>query len=233
MAKKAELAVREILLSTGLVIPVKMESQCGHLSALCREVPNQASKWMEAVQSLLSHASESPTFKFHLCRQYVWKDGRMVFGWHVGINADSVKELDLHIELMQQVWKNVSPDLVAPEIAPATSVVAQPVHHVEEDVEEEEELKKLDEVQAKGLSERRGLYQKKTNAPPRPPSSAGTVPQPPPGFEPELRVVFRGKMKDRSNRMVPVVVEEFPLPHTFVEDMNVPNEKGRGAKTLG
>jgi len=229
MAVKAELELREILLSTGLVIPVKVEARGGRISALCREVPNQASKWMEAMQCIFENCEDSS--KYHLCRQYVWKDGRMVFGWHVGIDADNAKDLEEHIKFLKISWEHIQPDLTPQPLA-ATSIVAQPTApEPEEDVEEEEP--ELTPAQVKDLASRKANYQKKTTAPPRPPAEIGDMPQPPPGYEPELRIVFKGKAKDQKNRMVPVVVEEFPLPHVYTEDMNVPNERGRGAKTLG
>jgi hypothetical protein len=233
MAAKAELDLREALLTTGLIVPVKVESQGGRLSALCREVPQQAAKWMEVMNNILSR-SVGTDLSFHLCRQYVWKDERMVFGWHVGIEAKGVKDLQRHVDFLKEVLGEATPELVPAEVKPSTSVVGQPAaQESEEDIEEEQETV-LSPAQMKNLEARREEYRKHTTAAPRPQADDRVIAVP--SNYPAMaapRVIYRGKAKDTRGRIVPVIVEEAPLPYVFTDDMNVPNDKGRGAKTLG
>ena len=240
MATEAELDLREILLVTGLVQPVKVHQKDGSLSALCREVPGQAEAWLKVVETILRESAGTDVV-FHLCRQYLWKDGRMVFGWHVGLEAPDGSSLTLPITWLRELLKDVQPELSAeppPAAAPAPRAAAPAPQAAPEPQEEEEELLE-DEEEPQGppsaeLAARRAAFRKHTTATPRMADHvpAGTPP-PPAAPKPTLRVIEKGMAKDQKNRMVPVVVEEFPLPHVFTDDMNKPNEKGRGASTLG
>lgn len=237
-ATEAELDLREILLVTGLVQPVKVTQKYLTLSALCREVPGQYQAWLKVVETILRE-SAGTGIEFHLCRQFIWKDGQMVYGWHVSVEAPDEVQLSLHITWLRELLKDVQPDLTPaavpePAAAPQAAAPAPAAPHASQ--EDEELLEDEDEPQgppSAELAARRADFRKHTNATPR---MADIVPAGlplPPQVKPQLRVVEKGMAKDQKNRMVPVIVEEFPLPHVFTDDMNKPNEKGRGATTLG
>lgn len=237
MAAKAELDLREILLTTGLVQPVKVEGRAGRLTALCREVPGQTQAWLKVVETVLRE-SAGTEMSFHLCRQYVWKDGRMVFGWHVGLEAKNGSDLNLHLTWLREQLRNVEPELTA-EPPPAAPAAAPVVPQASQAPQGDEELLD-DEEEPQGppsaeLVARRAEFRKHTNATPRMPDPVPAGVQVPPEakVKPTLRVIERGTAKDQKNRIVPVTVEEFPLPGVYTSDMNKPNEKGRGASTLG
>ena len=260
MAAKAELELRELLLMTGCVQPVKVDSKGNRVFALCREVHGQAKAWLANVEKLL-HIAEDNDIPLHLCRQYVLKNGQMVFGWHVAIDAKSAEDLKRCLGIIRLAMDTLGPDLgpaeelviaapdgaskaVPPPAAPKLKAAAPEAQESaqeaagepaddEEDLEAplpEEVRPKLTPAQQKELAERRQRYLQRTSAPPRAPDPAVDPPEPAVDYTPQ--VVFRGRAKDAKNRMVPVVIEEMQLPHVFVPDMNVPNEKGRGAKTL-
>jgi hypothetical protein len=231
MAVKAELDLREILLTTGLVQPIKVEGRGGRLSALCREVPGQAQAWLKVVETLLRE-SAGTDMSFHMCRQYVWKDGRMVFGWHVGVEAKSASDSALHITWLRELLRNIEPELTqeAPPAAVASPTTAPPPEEDDPDLEAPELPPTAD------MLARQAEFRKHTSATPRaaaPVPSGISVSEPDQVAKPVIRVVQKGSAKDQKNRTVPVIVEEYPLPHVFGEDMNAPNEKGRGATTLG
>lgn len=233
MAAKAELDLREILLTTGLVQPIKVEGRGGRLSALCREVPGQAQAWLKVVERILREASGSEMV-FHLCRQYVWKDGRMVFGWHVGVESTAAT-LSGHLTWLRELLRDVEPELT-PEEAPASAAAPQAAAQAPAAPEDDEEDLDVPEGPPSAeLAARRAEFRKHTNATPRMPDPVpkGAVVPPEAKVKPTLKVVERSQAKDQKNRMVPVTVEEFPLPGVYVDDMNKPNEKGRGASTLG
>ena len=137
MASKAELDLRECLLSTGMVQPVQITGTKKKLSALCREVPGQARAWLAVVATTLQ-AADSAGIELHICRQYVWKGGQMVFGWHVGLDCPSAKELGKQVLWLHEALRGVQPDLVAPNVV--TSVVAQPPAAREASEEDEEPI---------------------------------------------------------------------------------------------
>lgn len=219
MAAKSELEMREILLTTGQVQPIKVESKGGHVSAVCRQLPGQEKAWLKSVDAML-HLGIEHNIPFHICRQYFLKDGKMVYGWHVSIEAKSAKDLDAHLGLFRDLASSFEMDLTPVGPPPPTSPPAEPDSDP-------------DPVLAKDAASRQAAYQARTSAAPRPAAPVDrALPEAPADYNPNPRVVYRGSAKDSKNRIVPVIIEEFSLPHVFTNDMNKPNEKGRGAKTI-
>jgi hypothetical protein len=133
VASKAELDLREALLSTGMVQPVQVGGTKKKISALCREVPGQAKPWLQVVTNVLQAAAAAEV-EIHICRQYVWKNDQMVFGWFVGFDCPSAKELTRRVNWLHDALRGVQPELVAPDAV--TSVVAQPPPAAQDDEEE-------------------------------------------------------------------------------------------------
>lgn len=221
MAQKTELELREILLTTGLVQPVKVESRGGKVSALCREVPGQGQAWLRVVAQVLSLA-DGAGFSFHMCRRYTWRDGALVFGWYVGIDAKSAADATRHIEWLREAVRGVEPDL---------SPVSPPTQGVQSAQAPRGGPEVVDPAFAHDLEVRKAKFESRTTAGPRPPDA--TNPDPPQVEPPVLKVIQKGTTKDQKNRTVQVTVEEFPLPHVFTDDMNKPTDKDKGAKYMG
>jgi hypothetical protein len=225
MAAKAELELREILLTTGLVQPVKVSSLGGgHVGAVCRLMKGQDKAWLKAVEYLLRLGEENDV-PFHLGTRFVLKDGQMAKGWDVAIEAKSGTDLKRCLDLFKTAAQAIA-EMEPPEeerpVVPTHTTAPPPAP-----APEEEPQAPLDPAE---LEKRAAAYAKRTNAPPRAASEGGDVP-PPPSVDTRPKVVFRGRAKDQKNRMVPVIIEEVTLPHYYPDDMNVPNEKGRGATT--
>lgn len=241
MAVKAELDLREILLTTGLVQPVRVEGKGSRLSALCREVPGQTAAWLKVVEQILREAAGSPMV-FHLCRQYVWKDGNLVFGWHVGLEAPSAAALSGQLLWLREQLQNIEPELpqeLAPEPQAAAVLPPPPPPGAVVLAQGPSEPDDYDDdpppPQSADLAARRAEFRKHTNATPRAPMPTPEgVTEPPPEekIPPKLKVVHKSMAMDQHNRARPVIIEEFPLPHVFTADMNRPNEKGRGVSKV-
>lgn len=229
MAMKAELELREILLTTGLVQPISTTGAKNKVSALCRQLPGQEKPWLQVVSNVLKASFGDDELHFHVCRQYVWRDERMVFGWHIAIEGKGVKDLDRQLDWLRDAVRGVQPVFDAP---PAPRAVPEPqdvppppqaAHVVTQDL-----LAAADDVY-RDAEVRQARVASHTTASPRAPDRPAQDPSPPPGFTPSIRVVKTGVARDSKNRTIQTVETEFPLPHTYVRDMNAPNEKGKGA----
>lgn len=221
MAAKDELELRGMLLATGLVQPVRGDSRGGKVSVLCRMVPGQESTWLKAVEALLQKA-EGAVFSVHLCKQFVLKNGSMVAGWHVSIDAKGAQHLPGAIDALRPVLTQFQPDLVLEDrveiVLPPTKVAAPPP-------EDDEEAKEF-QPQTPDLVERRKAYKQKTTAHPRPPAPAPAALD----FEKEFLDAYKPRIvASGSSPEGTYMVEEMRLPGVRGSDMNVPNEKGRGA----
>jgi hypothetical protein len=216
MSKKT-LQFQQALMSTGLVQPLSEKSKGGHIEFLCRQVPGQERGWLQAVDGFLKceeELADSPKpFTLHLCRRYLRREGQMVFGWHVGIDAKSAKDLELVLDtLTVEVLEGLKPSLVTSQTGP----VGPPEPPVAVAVAHQEPLSP-------------GRHPPPRPATPRAPNAPGTViGTPPQDFSPTLRVV----QNSRDDHGKVTIVEEMPLPHVY-SDMNKPNAKGRGAKLTG
>jgi hypothetical protein len=231
MAMKAELELREILLTTGLVQPLSTTGAKNRVSAICRQVPGQERPWLEVVTNLLKDSVDDPEIRLHVCRQYIWKDERMVFGWHVSFDGKGVKDLDRQLDWLRGAVKGVEPVFggpPAPRIVPEPKDVPPPIAPtiVPLNLLEAEDVNRDEEV-------RRARVASHTTASPRAPDRHIPDPVSPGEFKPSIRIVKTGVARDSKNRTIQTVETEFPLPHVYVQDMNAPNEKGKGASTLG
>lgn len=215
MSSKATMKLQSALISTGLVQPVSEESKGGYLEVLCRQIPGQEKAWLRVVESLLVYSERSDSFKFHICRRYVMKNGQMVFGWHISIDCKNTKTLDRTVDVMvAEVLEEVRASLAEPAAEP-------PPQHPQA------------QPQAVRAAPRQplapGQHPPTRVPPPRPPNDPGTVVgTPPANFAPAVRVV----QNTRDERGKVTIVEEMALPHVYSE-LNVPNSKGKGAKFTG
>lgn len=208
MASKAEIKLREVLLHTGLVLPVKSSSKGAKISVLSKLISGQDKSWLRVVKKILELAFFN-NWNIHLCRQYLLKDGEMVFGWHLSIEAKKTSELDVILNTLQEELADVGPGFSDP---PEQPIQTPSLPNVERDPEV---------LKAK--------LQSHTTALPRPPSQSAPDKQPPPGWPaPEMQIV-RNTIDKKTGK--PIVEYEMPLPNVYTADMNKPNAKGRGAWT--
>lgn len=210
MSLKAELALKSALLSTGLVQPVDSKVRKNRIEVLCRQVPGQEKVWLEVVEAILKQADSelSETDEIghyvHLCRRYVYKGERMVFGWHVQVEADKPKDLQAGIESVIRVLALAKPQLeeAAPKDAPKPPTIPR---------------------QTVATSRRPlapGQHPPPRTPPPRQPQGGpGTFHEPPPDVEFGLRVVKHERGADGKE----TIIEEMPLPHIHRE-LNVPTK---------
>jgi hypothetical protein len=214
MATKVEIEIRELLLMTGCLQPLKIEQKGGHLSVLCREIKGMASLWLKKVDLLLKLGEEGDV-PFHLCRKYVLKNGQMVFGWHVGIDAKSVADLHRCLAVLRAAMENA--DSQEAEEEPAVEQPSAGQHQQTKQYSDEEK------------KQRNANYKNHTQSAPRTPENDQADPIPPANFEFGLKLIESGQMMGKNGRMEPKETYEVPLPHVYIEDRNVPNKKGRGA----
>ena len=101
--KRSELALdlKSALLGTGLIQPITSKVAKGKLEVLGRQVPGQQAAWLKVVETLVTSV-KSPWL--HVCRRYLEKDGRMVFGWHLGVDAPNQKVLT---QVVREVFETV------------------------------------------------------------------------------------------------------------------------------
>lgn len=117
---KASAKLRDVLKATGLVDPVDTTGGAGSVSCLCRQFPGKEARWLRIVDGLLAF-SEQNKINVHVCRRYVRKNGQMVFGWFVGVTADSAKKVSEDVESLCQVVSTFGqslPPVQAPAPAP-------------------------------------------------------------------------------------------------------------------
>jgi hypothetical protein len=233
MASKSELELQGMLLSTGLVQPIRVETEVGRLSALCRMVPGREPEWLKAVEQLLQ-AATAQGIVLHICKQFVLKSDQMVAGWYVAIEEKSVRRQKAAIDVLGPVLASLTPELGSePTVRVPVAQIARPVPQetpLEEPLPEEEEEEAVPDTA--DLRERRRAYQAKTTAPPRAPAPAADLPTMDPAAAGK-RIVQRGMAVDSKGKSRQVIIEEMPLPGVFSDDMNKPNEKGRGANRVG
>jgi len=245
MAAKSELEFQGMLLSTGLVQPIRVVSETGRLSALCRLVPGREVEWLKVVEQLLQAATVH-SLTLHVCKQFVLKNGQMVAGWYVAIEDKSVRRQKTALEVLGPVLAAVIPELGSEptvrfpagstvlqgpiEVTTGVKVMGQPIPpDEEEDLEEAEQVPQTADIIARRLA-----YQAKTSAAPRTPAPAPNIELPVlDQTAAAKRTVQRGMTVDSKGRPRQVVIEEMPLPGIFTDDMNKPSEKGRGANKLG
>lgn len=206
MSKAVE-SLREALYATGLVQPLDSDGRGGYVYCLCRQVPGQEASWIKTVDQLLTAADGS--VDLHVCRRYVRREGRMVFGWFIAVETKNAKDLVTAVDVVVEVLKGARASLTVAPAAPHQSQYRD----------------RQSVVEKKVLG---GQNQHGTNAGRRAPEYVGPDPESPENFRPMLRTISSGT--DSKGRVHDVV--EMQLPHVY-GDMNVPKHKdGKGAKSI-
>jgi hypothetical protein len=217
-----EYDLKSALLGTGMVQPVSSgfeKGKNGRLWVLCRQLPHRERPWLKVVHLLLSVA-EDMDVELHICRRYVLKEGRLVFGWYVGVSGPP-RRVQRTVEGLLATLAGVEAPLDAvDEDGPSGRAIAAPG---DEDGPVEPERR----FQLPVAPGRRA-------GPPvavvRPPGAPAAVEDPPEDFTPRIRVVRNTTDSETGRR---IIEEEMPLPHVYRE-MNKPaHEFGRGAKFTG
>lgn len=217
---KLELELRTSLMETGLVQPVKGSSKSGHIEVICRQVPGQEQPWIMVMTNLLL-ASEEEGVDLHVCRRYVLKERKLVFGWHVELNAKNLPGLKTAVSLMCAELAEAKPVLDAPAPVQKASPRNPPRYNSPYSTDAQAAVKA-------GLVEKdaEAGFMGKVNAEPRLDLSLASGDSDP--DSPSLRVVSRNRTSKGENYEM-----EMPLPHIRGE-MNVPKHpNGRGAKKMG
>jgi hypothetical protein len=182
----------------------------GHY-VLCRQVPGQEQAWLGVIESILQ---ETESLDVHICRRYLLKDGRMVYGWHLSYTPTKGKSFIAFAKMITHVLavSQATPARVRPTNKPAGKPVG-----------------KKPKVY-KGLLARTSKAARKLGLSARPAnteqSGFGKIP-PPPDLKIGLRVIQQMD-EDGSRR----TVTEMPLPHVHSE-LNIPTPGGRGAAASG
>jgi hypothetical protein len=205
---KAKLEFQSALIGTGLVQPVDFTATKKTVSVICRQVPGQERPWLKIVEGLLHAMGGIPVGEFHVCRRYVLKEGRMVFGWHLGIEVPDAHALVAAIGAAVAVLAQAKPSLAPP--AP------EPYEEAPEPA-----------APRPGRALAPGQHPVRVPQPrqPGPPAQLG---ERPPGRVEGIRVVSRTVDEDTGKV---IIEEEMPLPHVY-RDLNKPAHKdGRGART--
>lgn len=218
--EKIEFDLKSAIFNTGLIQPVESSMKGGRLSIICRQIPGQEAPWIQLIPKLLK-AAEEANIDLHLCRKYVLRGGKMVYGWHLGVDAKNAKAVQTFLdEVLKPVLEKAKPVLHA-----AASPGKHPIKPSKDPM--------------------KAAYQPGPSFKDQPKKS------PPPGriqynFENNNKVIYapmgtesntdnpvavmtsRKITKDRRGRNVIEEVVEVPLPHIHTEDMNKPNERGGG-----
>lgn len=200
---KAPQALREALYETGLVQPIELSGRGGNVSCLCRQIPGHEKSWIRVVDSILEVAEENK-IDVHVCRRYIRKNDRMVFGWFLGVEAKSAKALVEAIDLLVPVLKRAQ-EFILDEPDPVVRKPARP--YADKTPESIKRALALDGINIG------------TVAPQRDPTSSGPDPVAPKNVVPALRVV-NSAIDNNGKR---TIIEEMPLPHVYGSmDMNKP-----------
>lgn len=199
-----EYELRSAILSTGLLQPVSSKKTAKSISILCRGVPGQDKIWLREMEELLG---KFPDDSLHVCKKFVSKDGKMVFGWHIGVDSTSPKSLKKSVQWLCEYLATFKPSLVS---EPVTAVAP----HAPEPPRAQPEVPNI----LKGMP------------PPRAPGPPGMESQPPPPTLYKFEKKTLSKKTDGKGKVT--LTEEVPLPHVYRE-LNRPTEKDRGAKYLG
>ncbi len=101
---KAIQILHDALSSTGLVQPIESISKGGSASCLCRQVQKYEKAWLRLIDMILEAAHDN-NIDVHICRRYIRKDGRMVFGWFIEVSAKSAKLLPDAVNILLPILK--------------------------------------------------------------------------------------------------------------------------------
>lgn len=193
---KTEGLFSQMLLGTGVLLPVEVKQKGSKVSAMCRLVAGKDKEWTICADKMLRSA-DAASVDLLVCRRFLLKNGEMVQGIYICLEGKA----SALPGMIESISKAV-PKVTATEPAAGDK----------------------ESTSAMSYSE----YRKMTSAPPRKMSEPGRADPAPPGFRPEIKILSQSK--GSGGRVVSV--EEIPIPHIHRE-MNVPNNRGRGAKLLG
>jgi hypothetical protein len=208
-ATKMEMELRMGIMGTGLLQPVESSTGKGHLEVLSKVVPGQEKAWVALLDNVLELTEGG--VDLHVCRRYLRKKGRTVFGWHLAITAKNAKKLQEALDAVLAVLARAQPELAPEEPQEALAAV----------------------LGAPARTPRVGTLRPGQHPPPQPgipraPGAPGGFGEEPENFVPTIRVVKKGV--DAQGR--PTSIEEMPLPHVYRE-LNKPAHKfGKGAKGI-
>lgn len=76
---------------TGMVEVITSDHKGTKLSVLCRQKPNTDKDWLKLVNNLLVNTEKLKT-ETHICRRYLLKNGKMVYGWHISFTGKSLSK---------------------------------------------------------------------------------------------------------------------------------------------
>jgi hypothetical protein len=186
MSKSDEELFSEVLYNTGVLLPVSTESKGGKVSSMCRLAPGKDKEWPPLAEKILK-AVDALGAEAHVCRRYVLREGSMVYGIHVSVEAKSAKQLKAALTSMQHSVGSIN---AAPVTAPGAPVVKEV-------------------YPAMSYAE----YRKYTSATPRALTDPAKVDPPPPGFTYQSK---RVQTSVGENGKV-TIVDEVPLPHIHHE----------------
>ena len=193
--------LKSALLSTGLLQPLSEEVTPKSVSILCRGVPGQDRAWVRTIEDLLSKAP----MNLHLCKKFVFKGGKVAFGWHLSVEEKTSKALKGSVTWLCTYFATVKPELNSTESQEAI---------------DDEDIERAKRTRVSAAPQKPNVP--KGMPPPRlPDGNPGMAhqPAPPENFQ------FAMKSIDKDTT-------EIPLPHVY-RDLNSPNAKGRGATLYG
>jgi hypothetical protein len=159
---KIENDFRKALAETGLVQPIESKSRASSVEVLCRLMPGSETKWPAVAERLL-RAGLQAGIDVHVCRRFILKDDKMVFGIHVGVTGSTAKTLPTELAV-------VMAELITPsQVGEDAEALLKPG-------------RRLTKEQIRSM----------TKAHPQPPAEPASVKPPPPGFKPAIKVVNSG-----------------------------------------
>lgn len=206
--------LRDGLYRTTLVQPLDFEGRGGSISVMCRQIPGQEKAWVKLVDALLLKA-EAKGITVHVCRRYIRKDGRMAFGWFLGVEAKSALALIDAVKDLVGVLEG------GPGFAKAVAEVEVPMPTKKYVSPYQDKTPKSVQDALDGDSVERSAATREHRE-----FEVGPDPVAPKGARlPALKVISMGT-DDKGMR---TSVEEMPLPHTY-KDSNKPKPgKTKGA----
>jgi hypothetical protein len=224
-AKELEFNFKSALMNTSLVQPVESKGSGKHIEVLCRQVPGQEASWLQLLPKILKLAEEHPV-ELHLCRKYVLRNGKLVFGWHLSIEARANATLKTAVEAVIDVLSKAKP--VLNHMLPPGKHPAQ---------------KSKDSMSSGYQPGPDFKPAKKKAAPPGRPQyqtdnynqnvvyeAMGTEST---AQNPRLVLASRKVVTGERGKQQIEETVLMPLAHVYTNDMNKPNERGRGAQSVG
>jgi hypothetical protein len=226
-----ELELKSALLGTGLVQPVESVIRGGgrraEIEVLSRQTPGSEAVWLRVVDRMLA-VQETLPVSIHVCRRYVRKNGKLVFGWNIGVSG-SMAEIEASVRAILPLLLEVRPELEVPIGATSVRTLLGQAPVADESEEASGSAQEpAPRTHSQPLAP--GQHPPPREALPRPPGAAASGVTPPQGFTPTIRVV-RNEVDEKGQIRIE---EEMPLPHVY-RQMNRPLFEGstRGAFLSG